>query len=150
MLTKPAVHKRWLLLVSGLLWSGTGIMLNSFAYRWTDQFNSFELLIIITCGILLSMAITIFGFRHIAAKNIARIQSLPASVCVFAFQAWESYFLILVMMSMGIFLRTSPIFPKLLLAPMYIGIGAALFINSFPYYIKFNKTLKNKAVKSTK
>ncbi|MBC8216415.1 MAG: hypothetical protein ISS10_02205 [Candidatus Marinimicrobia bacterium] len=137
MLTKPAVNKRWLLLVSGLLWSGVGIMLNTFAFRWVGQYHGMELFTVIFVGIVLGITIAKFGFRHIAKKNIQRINSLPERVCVFAFQAWKSYILILVMMSMGIFLRTSSLFPKILLSPMYIGIGTALFVSGLEYYLGY-------------
>ncbi len=137
MLTKPAVNKRWLLLVSGLLWSGVGIMLNTFAFRWIAQYHGMELFTVIFVGIVLGITIAAFGFRRIAKKNIQRINSLPERVCVFAFQAWQSYILILVMMSMGIFLRTSSLFSKILLSPMYIGIGIALFVSGLEYYLGY-------------
>jgi ATP/ADP translocase len=44
------------------------------------------------------------------------------------------YFLIVFMMSMGIFMRTTNFIPKYLLAPMYVAIGLALFLGSFVYY----------------
>ena len=39
------------------------------------------------------------------------------------------------MISLGIFLRKTSFVPKFLLAPMYIGIGFALFTASFKYYV---------------
>lgn len=59
---------------------------------------------------------------------------MPSYSCIFAFQKWQSYILIAVMMSMGIFLRTTTFFPRLPLASVYIGIGTALFISSINYY----------------
>ena len=35
---------------------------------------------------------------------------------------------------LGIFIRTTGLIPKIILAPMYIGIGTALFLASFKYY----------------
>ena len=88
----------------------------------------------VLCGIVLGISIAVFGFRKVAATNIKRILEMPEYSCVFAFQKWQSYILIVVMMSMGIFLRTTNIFPRLYLAPVYIGIGSALLISSIKYY----------------
>lgn len=88
----------------------------------------------VLCGIVLGISIAFFGFRKVAATNIKRILEMPEYSCVFAFQKWQSYILIVVMMSMGIFLRTTNIFPRLYLAPVYIGIGSALLISSIKYY----------------
>ncbi len=116
------------------MWSVVGVLLNSFAYKWFYLLNKTELIIAIISGILLGLAITIFGFRKIAKKNIKRIDNLSERPSIFAFQAWHSYILIVFMMSLGIFLRNSSFFPKVILTPMYIGIGFALFTSSFIYY----------------
>ncbi len=131
---KPAVDRKWLLLLSGLMWSGVGILLNSFAIRWLRYYEGWPLIVSVACGIVLGLAIAFFGFRKVAITNIQRILKMPDSSCVFAFQKWQSYILIPVMMSMGIFLRHTAIFPRLFLASIYMGIGSALFISSINYY----------------
>lgn len=133
-LKKPAVDRKWLLLLSGLMWSGVGILLNSFAIRWLQLYEGWPLIVSVACGIVLGLAIAFFGFRKVAITNIQRILKMPDSSCVFAFQKWQSYILIAVMMSMGIFLRHTAIFPRLFLASIYMGIGSALFISSIHYY----------------
>ena len=133
-LRKPAVSRKWLLLLSGLMWSGVGILLNSFAIRWLQLYEGWPLMASVTCGILLGLAIAFFGFRKVAATNIQRILTMPENSCIFAFQKWQSYILIAVMMSMGIFLRHTAIFPRIFLASVYMGIGSALFISSINYY----------------
>ncbi|MCJ7802407.1 MAG: hypothetical protein MUP82_08645 [Candidatus Marinimicrobia bacterium] len=110
---KPAVNRKWLLVISGLMWSGVGI------------FTS------VIIGLLAGLTIARFGFGNIANKNVGRILSYPKHACVFAFQEWKSYILIAVMMGMGIYLRTTGLVPKFILAPLYIGIGTALFLSSF-------------------
>ena len=131
---KPAVNRKWLIITSGLMWSSVGIFLNILAFTWFKSFNNAQLFITILLGLLAGLVIAYFGFGKIANKNINRILAYPKEVCVFAFQEWKSYILIVVMMSMGIFLRTTGILPKFILAPMYIGIGTALFLASFKYY----------------
>jgi len=135
---KPAVNRKWLIIVSGLMWSGVGMFLNILAFNWLKSFNNTQLFVTIIIGLLAGWVIARFGFGNIADKNINRIFAYPKEVCVFAFQEWKSYILIAVMMSMGIFLRTTGLIPKYILAPMYIGIGTALFLASFKYYKNLN------------
>ncbi len=135
---RPAVNRKWLIIISALMWSSVGIFLNILAYNWLNSFNNTQLIIIISIGLLAGWVIAQFGFGNIANKNIDRILAYPKDVCVFAFQEWKSYILIIFMMSLGVFLRTTDLLPKYLLAPMYIGIGTALFLASFKYYRNLN------------
>ncbi len=131
---KPAVNRKWLVIISGVMWSGVGMFLNILAFNWLKSFNNIQLFSTIIIGLLAGLIVARFGFGRIANKNLNRIFAYPKEVCVFAFQEWKSYILIAVMMSMGVYLRTMGIVPKYLLAPIYIGIGTALFIASFIYY----------------
>jgi len=135
---KPAVNRKWLILISALMWSAVGIFLNILAFGWLKSYNNIQLIITITIGLFTGLIIARYGFSIIAKKNIGRILEYPKKACVFAFQECKSYILIAFMMSMGIFMRTSGIIPKTLLAPMYIGIGTALFLGSFNYYRNLN------------
>jgi len=80
--------------------------------------------------------ISFFGFSKLAKKNANRIMEYPEKVCIFAFQRWQMYILVVIMMSMGFFMRTTNFIPKYILAPVYVGIGLALFVSSFVYYKK--------------
>ena len=131
---KPAVNRKWLIVISGLMWSVVGIFLNVLAFGWLKYFNNMQIFIIIILGLLIGLVIARFGFRNIANKNVSRILAYPKHACIFAFQEWKSYILIVVMMSLGIILRSTGLIPKFILAPMYIGIGTALFLASFKYY----------------
>ncbi len=137
MIKKPAVKKHWLFFVSGVIWSLVGIVLIRIAFRWIPHFLLHEKILSIAIGILLGLSIAFWGFSIIVRKNIKRINAYKDAVCIFAFQAWKSYLLIVVMMSMGIFLRNTTLIPRQLIAPMYVGIGLALFIDSFMYYKYF-------------
>jgi len=139
---KPGVNRKWLIIVSGVLWTGIGILLNWIASKWFATFNSWQSIVALTAGPVLGLTIAYFGFSKLAHKNSDRILSYSDNVCVFAFQRWQMYILIVVMMSMGIFMRTTSFIPKYLLAPVYIGIGTALFLSSFVYYLRYNKLEK--------
>jgi len=129
----PALPKIWLIIIAGLAWSSIGLFLNLTAFAWLPPLSDTQTPILIGLGLLLALAIGIFGFSMLAKKNIHRIQRLPDKACIFAFQDWTSYPLVAVMITMGIFLRHSTI-PKILLAPMYIAIGGGMIIASLQYY----------------
>jgi glycopeptide antibiotics resistance protein len=86
-------------------------------------------------GILLAVAIYAIMFKRFADLNITRIRDLPGDkICIFAFLRWTSYPLVVVMISLGIFLRVYSPIPKPYLAVLYLGIGTSLFIASLRYY----------------
>jgi hypothetical protein len=131
----PAVKKIWLQLLAGVMWSGVGIMLIGFASRWFTKVPAFEEILIILSGMALAAAIYFFGFSKMALKNVRRINNyLQERVCLFAFQRWTSYPLIIFMISLGIYLRKYSPIPKHYLAVLYIGIGGSLFLASLHYY----------------
>ncbi len=130
----PKVNKNILIIIAGVLWSGVGILLIRIASKWFHLLSKEELIFSIIGGLLLGMAISHFGFSNLAKKNIKRINLYANNVCIWAFQRWQTYFLIIFMMSLGIFMRNTSFIPKFILTPMYIGIGFALFTASFKYY----------------
>jgi hypothetical protein len=132
---KPGTPKTWLYLTAGLMWSAVGIWLSYLAYGWLRPVAWLLALGLTTVGVLLALTIYAFGFSGFAKRNITRISVLPTErPCVFAFQSWSSYPLVVVMISLGIFLRKYSPMPKPYLAAMYIGIGGSLFLASFHYY----------------
>jgi hypothetical protein len=129
---KPAVPKRLLLLIAGVMWCGVGIMLSTMAYNWLSAFEG-NVWIFATSGFIAALAIHHFGFLRIVDKNLGRISNLPSQPCAFSFISWKSYFIIFIMVAMGIALRHSPV-PKQYLSVIYIGIGLALFLSSIRYF----------------
>ncbi len=130
----PGVKKIWLQLLAGLMWSGVGIMLISLASRWLGLVKAFQTILLVLAGASLA-AIYYFGFSKMAVKNVRRIDAYAQErVCLFAFQKWTSYPLVLFMVSLGIYLRVYSPIPKPLLAILYIGIGGSLFLSSIHYY----------------
>jgi hypothetical protein len=128
----PAVKKIWLYCLAGLTWAGVGLMLCRLAYGWLRPLQLGSALLLASSGIVLALG-TRLMFTWFAGKNLARLNVLNERVCVFAFQEWKSYPLVVFMISLGIFLRTS-LFPKPFLAVMYIGIGGGLFLASLRYF----------------
>lgn len=132
---KPAASKPWLVTVAGIMWSGVGLMLCRLAYGWLLPVNLQQAVLLALVGVVLALVIYRFGFRILAEKNIQRIGGLAGGkICLFAFQEWKSYPLVVVMVAMGIKLRKYSPIPKPYLAILYIGIGGGLFLSSLHYY----------------
>jgi len=133
---KPAVPRRWLLLLAGFLWSAVGMMLCGFSIHWLVNIEWSYAVPLETSGIVLSITVYHFMFKKIVERNIDRIFRTPDNACVFAFQAWKSYLIIPLMITMGLVLRHSPV-PKHYLAVPYTMMGFALFLASFHYFQSF-------------
>ena len=136
----PAVDKRLLIVLSGVIWSAVGILLCSRAYGWLAiEYTSFNLILAIA-GTFLALLIHHFGFLKLVNKNIDRIMIKKGKVCIFGFQPWKSYIIILVMITMGTLLRQSSL-PKTYLSVIYIGFGGAMLLSSFRYHRIFFKNM---------
>ena len=131
----PAAKKKWLCFLSGAIWTIVGIFLCSFTIAWLRPLNVETSLVFGLVGVVLAIAINFYGFTPFANQNILRIDSYQKEkVCIFAFQKWSSYPLVIFMIGLGIFLRKYSPIPKPWLAILYIGIGGSLFLASFRYY----------------
>jgi hypothetical protein len=144
---KPGVPKNWLLLTAGLMWTAVGTYLISLALEWVfaptvkSPWNYW------LPGIGLAYLIFLFGFSRLASKNSLRINNHPEEKpCLFAFQEWHSYPLVLFMIGLGITLRKFTPIPKPLLGIMYMGIGGGLGLASFLYYRKILINLLSRSV----
>ena len=136
----PAVDKRLLIFLSGVLWSAVGIMLCKLAMNWLSLTSRQNAVWPGITGVVLAVLIYYFGFLKLVNKNTGRILSKEGKVCIFAFQPWKSYLIILVMIGMGTVLRHSSM-PKHYLAIIYIGFGGAMILSSLVYYKYFFKNL---------
>jgi hypothetical protein len=115
------------------MWSLVGLLLCRLAISWYISLGFGRNIIWFLLSIPLAMGIYLFGFSKLARVNIPRIQSLPPKPCIFAFMQWWNYPLVAFMISLGIWMRHSPI-PKQYLGILYFGIGASLFLASLLYY----------------
>ena len=140
----PAVDKKILVLLAGLMWCGVGVMLITFALKWLSAFEGSGAWIFCLCGFLGAMPIHHFGFLKLADKNLNRLLPYTEKKCVFSFMTWRSYFIVLIMVSLGITLRHSSI-PKQYLSILYNGIGLALFLSGIRYMRFFVKLLLTKS-----
>jgi len=127
------VARRWLYIISGVMWGAVGVMLCRLAYRWLSSEALRLALPLALIGLAAAAVIYRFGFARVADKNIRRIAALGERAHLLTFQSGKSYLTIAIMMTMGITLRRSA-FPKPYLAVLYEGIGGGLFLASLRYY----------------
>lgn len=129
---KPAVDKRALLFLAGIMWLGVGTMLLYLSYSWLNAFDVPGSFIFGAIGVAVALVVHHFGFLKIVDKNLGRILPMEGKKCIFSFLTWKSYIIIAVMVALGALLRHSPI-PKPYLSVIYIGIGLALVLSSVRY-----------------
>jgi hypothetical protein len=128
----PSVRQQYLYLIAGIIWVAMGFVLSTMAIKWLAG-SSGPAIFFALPGVVAGLIIHRYGFSKIADKNINRIASMGEKPCLFAFMAWRSYLLVVVMMTFGILLRHSAI-PKNYLAVVYIAIGLALFLSGTKYF----------------
>jgi hypothetical protein len=136
----PAVDKKILILMSGLLWMFTGIMLISFTIRWLSASAFKEQALYFSAGILAAIPIRA-GFMRLVNKNLKRLLPISGKRCFFSFMTWKSYLIIPVMVAMGITMRHSSM-PKQYLSIIYNGIGLGLFLSGIRYLRYFVLLIK--------
>jgi len=137
------VPRRWLFLVAGIVWTGVGLMLCTRALIWLSQFDVQVEMLIEGGSLLLAIAAYYFGFSKIVQRNMARLHTLPEQVSIFAFTALRGYIMIILMITLGITLRSSPI-PKYYLAVPYTIMGGALLLGSLQFYRQFSMVSSRK------
>jgi hypothetical protein len=137
---KPETPVYWLIAAAGFVWSSVGILLCRLAYGWLGALELQRALLSGTAGMIGAVVAYYFVFSAIAVKNLGRLSQFPEKACFFAFQAWKSYFIIVVMVAMGVALRHSAI-PREYLAILYLTIGGALLLSSLHYYVQLRRLI---------
>ncbi len=128
---EPAVSRRTLFFSAGLIWLiGGGVL----AWRTVEVMPTGHSLWPIYMGAALGVIKFILAFRRIGERNIRRIRELAPhkdKICVFAFQSWASYLLVIVMVGLGLLLRlfnTPPVALALIYAMIAMGLGLGSII----------------------
>ncbi len=138
------VKNHRLVMFSGVLWTLIGLMLMWFAFRWFPELTTKQIMWAFAIGVPLGLGKS-FIFKKIVKRNVGRIMNLPERTPIWTFQSGATYLLILFMMTFGITMRTTGWIAKKYLAPVYIGIGLALFLSSFNYYLHYSRIVKELA-----
>jgi hypothetical protein len=129
----PTVERRWLFVISGVLWTAVGAMLMVYAFVWLAPVALHLEIALAAAGLTLAAVAARYLFRGIVRKNIDRIERGPERASIFTFQPWKSYVMMVGMMGLGFALRHSGV-PKPALAVVYAAIGGALMLASGLYH----------------
>lgn len=133
---KPAAGKKVLILLAGLMWALSGIMLLSLAARWISAAGLRDKATVFSAGFVLSMIIHHFGFLRIVDRNLERLLPVSERRCIFSFMPLKSWLIIPVMAAMGMLVRHSGL-PKPYMSVIYSAIGIALFLSGIRYFRHF-------------
>lgn len=133
-IVKLGIPKRFLLLVSGFVWTFAGLMLFTRGFWMMQQVGEFFILkfgLSLLGGILFYLLM----FSKISMKHIIRIVSMTDDKpSVFSFFNLRSYLMMSLMMGLGIFLRSSGIVPLEYLSLFYIVMATPLSLSAFRFY----------------
>ena len=125
-LLKPGVKRSVLLFFAPLIWSAVGVLLMVRGIGWIGSGTArWLVLIALSMGTLKSL----FMLDKVAQKNSIRIQNMGGHSCIGAVYSWKTWLLVLLMMGMGIALRTLTT-PGKIVGTIYFAIGWALFFSS--------------------
>jgi len=131
---KPGVPKRGLIFVAAIVWSFAGGML---LYRGYTMLMLNPEMFWLKIGISFIVGVIFFVnlFSNISLKHILRIVNLPEErPCIFSFLSWRSYFLMSIMIGLGITLRMTGFVSPIYLSFFYIAMGTPLFMSASRFY----------------
>lgn len=137
-LPEPAVTRETLFRTAALSWGAGGVFLIVRAAAWVAEAPAVERFPLVLLGVALGWAKGRFVLSRVVFRNMDRIRSLSphkGRVCVFAFQAVESYLLVAGMVAAGALLRASPL-PRPVLCVLYLAVGTALVLASPRYLVR--------------
>lgn len=142
---KPKTSRRSLLVIAGFAWLTAGIMLISRGIGIAGN-SSLNFLLSLFSGFIAGGLFYILVFSRLSLRQIKRIINLENNKpCLFSFFSLKSYFMMILMISTGVFLRKSGVIMPAYLSLMYIAMGIPLLISSFRFcyhaiiYGKFDK-----------
>jgi len=131
---KFSVSKRTLLFEAAIIWTFAGGMLlfrGSSMLEASSGFSWFKIIGCICGGLIFFVLI----FLKISRKHVYRIVNLNGDRHLFyEFFNSKSYLMMIVMISLGLFLRKSSIVPIASLSLAYITMGIPLLFSSFRFY----------------
>jgi len=131
---KPATSRRNLLFIAALVWTFAGGMLLTKGIVMMGIQTDF-LLVRIIASLIGGAVFYAVLFTKISKKHIARIIRMKNDrPFIFSFFNFRSYFMMAVMISMGVFLRKSGIVSPFYLSVLYVTMGIPLFASAFRFY----------------
>jgi hypothetical protein len=140
---KPSVSRHNLLFIAGLAWTTAGGILAGRGLAYLIQHGNFPGLRL-AGGLLLGLIFYVLLFAKISRKHIKRIRGLNIPYpCAFSFFNLRGYFMMALMISGGIMLRSFDEINKEWLYNFYVTMGVPLLISAsrFFYFWATNKEI---------
>jgi hypothetical protein len=134
---KPGVSIKTHLFSAGLIWSLVGCGLLFFGFYLVSLNGSYWYAV---AGLILGTVKTIFILDRVARKNVKRIKEFEDKVCLGSVYSWKTWMLVLAMVFLGRFLRTSAL-PREIVGLIYIAVGWALLLASRLMWLTWKRTL---------
>jgi hypothetical protein len=133
---KPGVSVRTHLLLGGLIWSLVGFFLltNGFVLVSLQDHLWYGL-----AGMVLGSAKSFFILDRVARKNLRRIKDFEEKACIGSVYSWKTWFLVLAMIGLGRFLRTT-VLPGEVVGFIYTAVGWPLMLSSRLMWVEWNRT----------
>lgn len=137
------VKKQYLLFLAGLVWLAAGFNIVRIGFTATDK--SWNLLMFISaCATFLIFYLVIF--RKLIQKHTTRIlQNVQTHMHILRFFDGKSYLIMVFMMSFGIALRASHLWPDVCIKCFYSGLGLSLCMAGIGFLTQFVKHVKMSA-----
>jgi hypothetical protein len=134
---KPGVSIKTHLFSAGLIWSLVGCGLLFFGFYLVSLNGNYWYAV---AGLILGTVKTIFILDRVARKNVKRIKEFEDKVCLGSVYSWKTWMLVLAMIFLGRFLRTSAL-PREIVGLIYIAVGWALLLASRLMWLTWKRTL---------
>ena len=132
---KPGASVRTHLLLGALIWSLVGFILLITGFVFVSQKNHLWYGL---AGIVLGTAKSFFILDRVARKNLRRIKDFEDKVCIGSVYSWKTWFLVLGMIVLGRYLRTS-VLPSEIVGFIYAAVGWALMLSSRLMWREWNR-----------
>jgi hypothetical protein len=132
---KPGASVRTHLLLGALIWSLVGFILLITGFVFVSQKNHLWYGL---AGIVLGSAKSFFILDRVARKNLRRIKDFEDKVCIGSVYSWKTWFLVLGMIVLGRYLRTS-VLPSEIVGFIYAAVGWALMLSSRLMWREWNR-----------
>lgn len=141
---KPAVPRRTLLLIAGVVWStGGGFLIIRGILRLIEIDHL--LFIDLIAGIITGIGFYLLLFAKISKQHITRITLIKVdNPCFFSFFNFRSYLMMGIMISAGITLRKLDIINHEILYTYFITMGLPLLISAYRFFYSYiqNRNMK--------
>jgi len=132
---KPGVKKKTHLLLAACIWPIVGFMLSFRGLNWIIGSGYLWFILV---GIVIGSLKSYFILDRAAKKGIDRILLFGDNTCIGAVYSIKTWGMVLGMMGMGIYLRSSSIPPQFL-GTLYLAIGWGLIMSSRHAWLSWYK-----------